>query len=62
MPSQNDSPQDNRERDLACREIYAALRGQFKGDLLRPSNQGYEEARTIWNGMFAPFHIVRASS
>jgi len=53
MPSQNDSPQDNRERDLACREIYAALRGQFKGDLLRPSNQGYEEARTIWNGMFA---------
>jgi hypothetical protein len=29
------------------------LRRQFKGDLLRPSDPGYEEARTIWNGMVA---------
>jgi hypothetical protein len=28
------------------------LRGQFKGDLLCPGEPGYEEARTIWNGMW----------
>lgn len=30
-----------------------ALRTQFNGDLLRASDPGYEEARTIWNGMVA---------
>ena len=29
------------------------LRQQFKGDLLRPGHGGYEDSRTIWNGMFA---------
>ena len=53
MPSQTNSPQDSRERDRACREAYSSLRGQFKGDLLRPRDPGYEEARTIWNGMVA---------
>lgn len=33
-------------------ELYSSLHGNFKGDLLRPSNSGYEEARGIWNGMF----------
>jgi hypothetical protein len=37
----------------ACRETYSSLRGQFKGDLLRPADPGYEEVRTIWNGMVA---------
>src|SRR5580693_8266045 len=34
-------------------EIYSALRRQFKGDLMRPEHNGYEDARTIWNGMVA---------
>src|SRR5215467_4589648 len=37
----------------ACEEIYSSLRPQFKGDLLRPSDAGYEEARAVWNGMVA---------
>lgn len=32
-------------------ETYSSLRGRFKGDLLRPGDDGYEEARSVWNGM-----------
>ncbi|HEY6352250.1 MAG TPA: FAD-binding oxidoreductase [Candidatus Angelobacter sp.] len=32
-------------------ETYSLLRGRFKGDLLRPGDGGYEEARAVWNGM-----------
>jgi len=32
--------------------LYSALRQQFKGDLLRPGESKYENARGIWNGMF----------
>lgn len=32
-------------------ETYSSLRGRFKGDLLRPGDDCYEEARSIWNGM-----------
>jgi len=34
-------------------EVYSSLRRQFKGDLLRPGGNGYDDARTIWNGMCA---------
>ncbi len=34
-------------------EVYSSLHRQFKGDLLRPGERGYEDARTIWNGMVA---------
>ena len=37
----------------ASEELYSSLRRRFKGDLLRPSDGGYEEARAIWNGMVA---------
>jgi FAD binding domain/Berberine and berberine like len=37
----------------AGKEVYSALHHRFKGDLVRPSDSGYEEARTIWNGMVA---------
>jgi hypothetical protein len=37
----------------ASEEVYASLRRRFRGDLLRPGNSGYEDARTIWNGMVA---------
>jgi hypothetical protein len=37
----------------ACEETYSSLRRQFKGELLRPANAGYEEARAIWNGLAA---------
>jgi hypothetical protein len=34
-------------------ETHSALRGRFKGDLLRPEHHDYEDARAIWNGMVA---------
>ncbi len=37
----------------ASKEVYSSLHRQFKGDLLRPGDSGYEDARSIWNGMVA---------
>src|SRR6202162_5094912 len=37
----------------ASEEVYSSLRRQFKGDLLRPGESAYEDARVIWNGMVA---------
>jgi hypothetical protein len=37
----------------ACEEVFASLRQRFKGDLLRPGEASYEDARVIWNGMVA---------
>jgi hypothetical protein len=35
----------------ACQEVHSSLHRRFKGDLLRPGDDGYEDARVIWNGM-----------
>jgi FAD binding domain/Berberine and berberine like len=47
----------------ASDEVYSSLHRQFKGDLLRPKDNGYEDARIIWNGMFsrAPGLIARCA-
>src|SRR5579863_9249144 len=37
----------------ASEEVYSSLQRRFKGDLLRPGESGYEDARVIWNGMVA---------
>jgi hypothetical protein len=37
----------------AIDEAYLALRREFRGDLLRPGDGEYADARTIWNGMVA---------
>jgi hypothetical protein len=37
----------------ASQEVYSSLHRRFKGDLLRPTDNGYEDAREIWNGMVA---------
>src|SRR5215469_8412735 len=37
----------------AAENIRASLQPQFRGDLLQSGLQGYEEARTVWNGMVA---------
>src|ERR1700693_3919705 len=37
----------------ASEEVYSSLHRRFKGDLLRPGEKGYEDARSIWNGMVA---------
>jgi hypothetical protein len=37
----------------ASEEAYASLHRRFKGELLRPGDGGYEDARAIWNGMVA---------
>jgi hypothetical protein len=37
----------------ASEEVYSSLHRRFKGNLLRPGESGYEDARTIWNGMVA---------
>jgi len=33
-------------------EVYSSLHRRFKGNLLRPADNGYKKARVIWNGMF----------
>lgn len=53
MPSQVNLPPDNHERGRACRDAYLSFRGRFKGELLRPGDPSYEEARKIWNGLVA---------
>jgi len=47
----------------ASEEVYSALHRRFKGDLLRPGESGYEDARVIWNGMVArtPALIARCA-
>jgi FAD/FMN-containing dehydrogenase len=35
----------------ASEEVYSSLQQRFRGDLLRPGQGGYEDARAIWNGM-----------
>ena len=37
----------------ASKDVYSSLRQRFKGDLLRPGEHGFDDARTIWNGMVA---------
>jgi hypothetical protein len=37
----------------ASEEVYSSLHRQFKGDLLRRDQTGFEDARVIWNGMVA---------
>lgn len=48
----------------ASHEVYSSLRRQFKGDLLLPGQSGFEDARTIWNGMVArtPALIARCAA
>jgi hypothetical protein len=47
----------------ASEEVYSSLHRRFKGDLLRPGQSGYEDARIIWNGMVArtPALIARCA-
>jgi len=47
----------------ASEEVYSSLHRRFKGDLLRPGESGYEDARVIWNGMYsrAPGLIARCA-
>ncbi len=47
----------------ASKEVYSSLRRRFKGDLLRPGENGFDDARTIWNGMVArtPALIARCA-
>src|SRR6266567_6881374 len=37
----------------AIEEVYSSLKGQFRGDLIRPGDDDYETARGIWNAMVA---------
>ena len=53
MPGQTNSPRGIHQQHHASGETYALLRGQFRGELLLPGKPGYDEARTIWNGMGA---------
>lgn len=44
-------------------QVFSSLKRQFRGDLLRPVDRGYADARQIWNGMVArsPGLIVRCA-
>lgn len=48
----------------ASAEVYASLHQRFLGDLLRPGQSAYEDARTVWNGMVSrsPVLIARCAS
>jgi len=48
----------------ASEEVYGSLHQRFKGDLLRPGENGYEDARSIWNGLVArkPGLIARCTN
>ena len=37
----------------AVEELFSSLKGQFRGDLVRPGDDDYAQARSIWNGMVA---------
>src|SRR5579864_2691511 len=37
----------------ATDEVYASLKSEFKGSLLRPDDDDYRDARRIWNGLVA---------
>jgi FAD binding domain/Berberine and berberine like len=37
----------------ASEEVCSSLHRRFKGDLVRPGDSGYQDARAIWNGMVA---------
>ena len=37
----------------AIEEVYASLKSEFKGSLLRPGDAAYPDARRIWNGLVA---------
>jgi len=37
----------------AIADVYSSLSRRFKGDLIRPGDSGYEDARVVWNGMVA---------
>ena len=47
----------------ASEEVYSSLHHRFRGDLLRPGEGGYEDARSIWNGMVSrtPALIARCA-
>jgi hypothetical protein len=37
----------------ASEEVYSSLYPRFKGNLLRPGESAYQDARVVWNGMVA---------
>ena len=55
---------NNKDSSAAIdQETIDALRSDFRGCLLLPADQGYDEARRIWNGMIdrRPALIVRCA-
>jgi len=53
----------NETWSYSAREVCGLLNGRFKGDLLRPGERGYEDARAVWNGMVSrsPSLIARCA-
>ena len=51
------------ERWVPAPDVLDALRGQLRGPLCYPGDQGYEQARTLWNAMIDkhPAAVVRAA-
>jgi hypothetical protein len=47
----------------AIEETFSSLKGRFRGDLLRPADDGYAHARAIWNALAArkPALIARCT-
>jgi len=50
-PSDTGAAKTNMRSDIE--EVASSLKGQFRGQLLQPSDADYAGARTVWNGMVA---------
>jgi len=53
----------NETWSYSAREVCGLLNGRLKGNLLRPGERGYEDARAVWNGMVSrsPSLIARCA-
>ncbi|WP_252699784.1 FAD-binding oxidoreductase [Natronosalvus vescus] len=62
MGTNRRTPQERTTDDLSGRAL-DALEATIRGDVLRPSDPSYEDARRVWNGMIdtRPTLIVRCS-
>jgi FAD/FMN-containing dehydrogenase len=51
-------------QDILDNTLIDSLQERFQGEIIRPSDDGYDEARTIWNAMIDkyPALIVRSTS
>ncbi|WP_435364085.1 FAD-binding oxidoreductase [Haloarchaeobius sp. DYHT-AS-18] len=63
MPVQRRTPEPDTEPTVSLAEPLESLQATFRGTVLTPTDEGYDEARQLWNGMIDrhPAVIARCS-